>query len=82
MITMSDYLVIRIPFDKLNKPEIVEFLSTIPIDWKKYLKEVAEKEKKDGRYVVANLKYDLDYFYPEKKKEIYRETEKRTEGKS
>lgn len=79
---MSDYLIIRIPFDKPNKPEIVEFLSDVPIDWKKYLKEVAKKEKKDGRYVVANLKYDLDYFYPEKKEQIYRETEKRTEGKS
>ena len=43
---MSDYLVIRIPFDKPNKPEIVEFLADVPIDWKKYLKEMAKKEKK------------------------------------
>ncbi|MCP6719521.1 MAG: hypothetical protein KJI71_04835 [Patescibacteria group bacterium] len=43
---MSDYLVIRIPLDKPDKPEIIEFLSAVPIDWKKYLKEVAEKEKK------------------------------------
>jgi len=79
---MSDYLVIRIPFDKPNKPEIVEFLSAVPIDWKEYFKGVAKKEKKDGRYVVANLKYDLDYFYPQKKEHIYKHTEKRTEGKS
>ncbi len=79
---MSDYLIVRIPFNKPDRPEIVEFLSNVPIDWKKYLKEVAEKEKKDGRYIVTNLKYDLDYFYPKKKEQIYRETEKRTEGKS
>ena len=77
---MSDYLIIRIPFNKPSKPEIVEFLAVVPIDWKKYLKEVAEKEKKDGRYIVANLKYDLDYFYPEKKKEMYESREKRTES--
>ena len=77
---MSDYLVIRIPFNKPFKPEIVEFLAVVPIDWKKYLKEIAEKEKKDGRYIVANLKYDLDYFYPEKEKEMYESTEKRTES--
>ena len=77
---MSDYLVIRIPFNKPLKPEIVRFLAVVPIDWKKYLKEVAEKEKKDGRYIVTNIKYDLDYFYPEKKREIYEGTEKRTES--
>ena len=77
---MSDYLVIRIPFNKPSKPEIVRFLAVVPIDWKKYLKEVAEKEKKDGRYIVANIKYDLDYFYPENKKEIYEGTEKITES--
>jgi len=77
---MSDYLVIRMPFNKPSKPEIVKFLAVVPIDWKKYLKEIAEKEKKDGRYIVANLKYDLDYFYPEKKKDIYISTEKKTEN--
>ena len=77
---MSDFLVIRIPFNKPNKPEIVKFLPNVPINWRKYLKELAKKEKKEGRYIVANLKYDLDYFYPEKKKKVYKKTEKRTEG--
>lgn len=79
---MSDYLVIRIPFDKPREPEIVRFLAVVPIDWDKYLKEVAKKEKKDGRYLVTNIKYDLDYFYPEKKKRVYKKVEKMTEGES
>ncbi len=43
---MSNFLIIRIPFNKPDKPEIVEFLANVPIDWKKYLKEVAQKEKR------------------------------------
>ena len=77
---MSDFLVIRIPFNKPDKPEIVKFLPNVPINWKKYLKEIAIKEKKEGRYLVANLKYDLDYFYPEKNKKRYKRLEKRSEG--
>ena len=40
---MSDYLVIRIPFNEPSKPEIVKFLAVVPIDWRKYLKEITEK---------------------------------------
>jgi len=79
---MSDFLVIRIPFDKPDKPEIVKFLPNVPINWKKYLEETAKKEKKEGRYLVANLKYDLDYFYPSRRKKSYKKIEKRTESKS
>jgi hypothetical protein len=77
---MSDFLVIRIPFNKPDKPEIIKFLPNIPINWKKYLKGIAKKEKKEGRYLVANLKYDLDYFYPERKKKSYKKLKKRTEA--
>jgi hypothetical protein len=76
---MSDFLIIRIPFNKPDKPEIVKFLTNVPIHWKKYLKEVAKKEKKAGRYLVANLKYELDYFYPRNKEKAYKKTERKTE---
>lgn len=78
---MSDFLIIRIPLDDPNKPEIVEFLANVPINWITYLKQVAKKEKKKGRYLVANLEYNLDYFYPEKEKKIFKKVEQITEGK-
>lgn len=78
---MSDFLIIRIPLDDPSKPEIVEFLANVPINWKKYLKQVAKRERKKGRYLVANLEYDLDYFYPKKEEKIFEKVEQVTEGK-
>ncbi|OGK41495.1 hypothetical protein A2954_00645 [Candidatus Roizmanbacteria bacterium RIFCSPLOWO2_01_FULL_37_12] len=79
---MSDYLIIRIPFDNPSKPEIIEFLANVPLDWKKYLIQVANRVQKKGRYVVANLEYDFDHFYPAKKEATFKKVEKLTEGKA
>ncbi len=74
---MSDWIVIRIPFDKPNKPEIVESLADIPLNWKKYLSQVAEKTKKTGRYLVANIMYNEgEAFYPKTIAKDYHQTEK------
>lgn len=74
---MSDWIVIRIPYDKPNQPEIVEILADIPLSWKKYLHRVAKRTKKSGRYLAANILYNEgDAFYPEKTAKDYHRTEK------
>lgn len=42
---MSDWLIVRIPFDDPQNPEIIEVLSNVPINWKDYLEKVAKKQK-------------------------------------
>lgn len=74
---MSDWLVIRIPYDKPNRPEIIEILANVPLNWKKYLHQIAKKTKKSGRYLVANILYNEgEAFYPEEAAKDYQETEK------
>lgn len=74
---MSDWLVIRIPLDDPNDAEVVESLSNVPLDWKEHLEKTAQKIGKPGRYVAADILYDVgDAFYPKVKQEQYKETEK------
>ena len=74
---MSDWIVIRTPFDKPNKPDIIEILAEVPLDWKKYLRRVANKTKKAGRYLAANLLYNEgEAFYPKTTAKNYHQTEK------
>ena len=54
----------RFPFDDPEKPEVVEVLANVPIDWKKYLKKKVTEVKKEGRYIVANILYRDKYYHP------------------
>ena len=74
---MSDWLIIRIPLNNPNKIEVVDVLPNVPIKWQDYLDKVAEREKKPGRYLVANTLYkEGEAFYPPKKRRKYHQTEK------
>jgi len=76
---MTDWIVGLIPFEgNPDDIEIVEVLANPPLDWKEFLKELAHKTKKEGRYVVFSAHYDLDYIYPESLKEKYDETLKKS----
>lgn len=74
---MSDWLVIRIPFDKPSHPEVIEILPDIPLNWGKYLSQVAKRTKKSGRYLAANILYNAgEAFYPREAKKDYYKAEK------
>lgn len=76
---MSDWLVVRIPFNKPSQPEIVEVLADIPLDWKKYLLQIANKTKRAGRYLVANILYNVgEAFYPKSAEKEYKQMEKKS----
>ncbi len=76
---MSDWLTIRIPFNKPDKPEIIEILADVPLNWKKYLRQMANKTKKAGRYLAANILYNVgEAFYPESTEKEYKQTEKKS----
>jgi len=61
---MSDWIILRFPFDDPQKPEMIEVLANVPMDWKKYLKKKAREVKKEGRYIVADLLYKDEYYSP------------------
>lgn len=73
---MSDWVILRFPFDQPDKPEVVEVLANVPLNWNKFLKEKAIRLKKEGRYIVANLLYGKEYYYPESKKQQQQKVEK------
>ena len=74
---MSDWLIIRIPFDAPNKAEILELLADVPLDWQKYLDKVAKTTKKPGRYLAADILYKVgEAFFPSKDQRKYHQTEK------
>lgn len=55
---------------------MVEELANLPIDWHSYLKQVAHRVRKPGRYIVANFLYQFDFFQPERKKKLYQKVER------
>ena len=72
---MSDWLIVRIPFDDPQNPEIIEVLSNVPINWRDYLEKVTKNTKKPGRYLAANLLYkEGEAFYPKTRKRKYKKT--------
>lgn len=74
---MSDWLIVRIPFDDPEKVEVVKQLSNVPLNWKDYLEKIAKRTKKPGRYVVTNILYqEGEAFFPQNKKVEYQKTEK------
>lgn len=73
---MGDWVILRFPLDDPEKPEVVEVLANAPIKWKQYLKNKANKIKKKGRYIVTNILYDQEYYYPESLKKRYKKVEK------
>ena len=73
---MGDHVVLRFPFNDPDKPEVVDVLANVPVDWEKYLKKIADKE---GRYIPANILYDKDYYHPESMEKIYKRTERDSE---
>jgi len=76
---MGDWIILRFPFDDPENPEVIEVLANAPNDWKKYLKKKAEEIKKEGRYIVANILYDDEYYYPESMKKVHERVEKESE---
>ena len=76
---MGDYVILRFPFDNPDNPEVVDVLANVPVHWKKYLKDKANKIKKPGRYIVSNILYDNEYYYPESIKKDHKKTEKESE---
>lgn len=76
---MGDWVILRFPFDDPGKPEVIEVLANMPTNWKKYLKKKTERIKKEGRYIVANILYDNEYYYPESMKKIHEKLEKESE---
>jgi len=75
---MGDQVILLFPFDDPDNPEVVEVLANVPNNWKKYLKKKAHETKKYGRYVVANILYDDEYYFPESMKKIHEKVEKET----
>lgn len=73
---MGDHIILRFPFNNPENPEIVEVLANVPNNWKKYLKKKAHEVKKHGRYIVANILYENEYYFPESKKRVHKEVEK------
>ena len=76
---MGDHVVLRFPFDDPDKPEVVDVLANVPVDWKKYLKGKADEIQKEGRYIPANILYDKDYYFPESMEKIHKRAEKDSE---
>ena len=76
---MGDWIILRFPFDDPENPEVIEVLANAPNDWEKYLKKKAEEIKKEGRYIVANILYDDEYYYPESMKKVHERVEKESE---
>ncbi|HID31665.1 MAG TPA: hypothetical protein EYP19_16915 [Desulfobacterales bacterium] len=76
---MTDWVILRFPFDNPERPEVIEVLANVPIDWKQYLKKKAGEVDKEGRYVIANILYEYEYFYPEAMEEIYKKVEKESQ---
>ena len=76
---MSDWLVLRFPPNKPDKPEVVEVLANVPINWKAFLAQKAKALKRKGRYLAANILYEDEYFYPESEKKAYKSVEKNSE---
>jgi len=73
---MGDNIILRFPFNDPQKPEIIEVLANVPTNWREYLKRKAKKYKKKGRYIVANILYNKEYYYPESMKKIHKKAEK------
>jgi len=73
---MSDHVILRFPFDDPDNPEVVDVLANVPVHWKKYLKERARTVKKPGRYIVSNILYDEEYYYPESMRKKHKKNEK------
>ena len=76
---MGDYVILLFPFDDPDNPEVVDVLANVPNNWKKYLKKKAHKIKKHGRYIVANILYDDEYYFPESMKKVHEKVEKESE---
>ena len=73
---MSDWVIIRIDLEDPDEVEAIKMVANVPADWKKYMKKLA---KKDGRYVVSKLLYELNYFKPESAMIIHKRIEKESE---
>jgi len=73
---MGDWVILRFPFDDPKKPEVIEVLANVPNHWKEYIKKKAKEIGREGRYIVANILYDNEYYYPESMKKIHEKVEK------
>ena len=76
---MGDHVILRFPLDDPDNPEVVDVLANVPVHWKKYLKDKAHEIKKPGRYIVSNILYDEEYYYPESIKKKHKKVEKESE---
>ena len=76
---MGDWIILRFPFNNPEKPEVIEVLANVPTNWKEYLKKKAQETNKQGRFIVANILYDDEYYYPESMKKTHKKVEKESE---
>ena len=76
VIKMGDYAILRINIENPDESELVKIIANVPLNWTKYLKQVAEETGINGRYVAATILYDNDYFLPESVRESYELVEK------
>jgi len=76
---ITDWIVALIPFEgDPDDIEIIEVLANPPLNWKKFLKELANKTKKKGRYLVFSAHYDMDAYYPQNLKKKYKKVLKKS----
>ena len=75
---MGDWIILRFPLDNPEKPEVIEVLANAPSNWKLYLKKKAKEIKKKGRYIVSNILYGKEYYYPQKMKKIHEKIERKS----
>ena len=80
---MSDWVLIRFDLDNPDKGEVVTILANAPLDWKKYMKDKASQSGKyvvEGRYIVAKLLYNLEYYAPEEMEQQHKQAESDAEN--
>jgi len=80
---MSDWAILRLDLEHPDKGEVVSILANAPLDWKKYMEDKAAQSGKyvvAGRYVVAKLLYNLEYYAPEEMEQQHKQAESDAEN--
>ena len=80
---MSDWAIIKLDLDHPAKGEVITILANAPLDWKKYMKDKASQSGKyevAGRYIVAKLLYNLEYYAPEEMEQQHKQAESDAEN--
>jgi len=80
---MSDWAIIKLDLNHPDKGEVVTILANAPLNWKQYMKDEASKSGKyvvAGRYIVAKLLYNLEYYAPEEMEQQHKQAESEAEN--